>query len=45
MILYNRDYGFLGYKKNERREGGSQPRGEKCPSPLRNLKSCIPPSF
>jgi len=24
---------------------GSQPRGEKRPPPLRNRKSCIPPSF
>jgi len=26
-------------------KGGSQPREEKHPPPLRNLKSCIPPSF
>jgi hypothetical protein len=38
--------GFLRYKKNERREGGSsQPRREKCPLPLRNPKLCILPSF
>ena len=24
-------------------KGGSQPRREKCPPPLRNPKSCIPP--
>jgi len=24
---------------------GSQPRGEKCPPPLRNPKLCILPSF
>jgi len=26
-------------------KGGSQPRGEKCPPPLRNSKLCILPSF
>jgi hypothetical protein len=26
-------------------KGGSQPRGEKHPPPLRNPKSCISPSF
>jgi len=26
-------------------KGGSQPKGEKGPTPLRNPKSCIPPSF
>jgi len=26
-------------------KGGSQPRGEKQPLPLRNMKSCILPSF
>jgi hypothetical protein len=28
-------YGFLRYKKNERREGGSQPRREKHLLPLK----------
>jgi len=27
------------------KKGGSQPRGEKRPLPLRNPKSCILPSF
>jgi hypothetical protein len=27
------------------KKGGSQPRGEKCPPPVRNQKSCIPSSF
>jgi len=26
-------------------KGGNKPRREKCPLPLRNPKSCIPPSF
>jgi hypothetical protein len=37
--------GFLGYIKNERRERGRQPRGEKCPPTLRNSKLYILPSF
>jgi len=35
--------GFLGYKKNKGREGGSQPRREKRPFPLKNPKSFLPP--
>jgi hypothetical protein len=32
-------------KRMREEKGGSQPRSEKCPLPLRNSKSCIPPSF
>jgi hypothetical protein len=32
-------------KRMREEKGGGQPRGEKCPLPLRNPKSCIPPSF
>ena len=32
-------------KRMREEKGGNKPRREKCPLPLRNPKSCIPPSF
>jgi hypothetical protein len=32
-------------KRMGEEKGGSKPRREKSPFPLRNPKSCIPPSF
>jgi hypothetical protein len=32
-------------KRMREEKGGSQPREEKCPPPLRNSKLCILPSF